>query len=63
MEYIFVQKVYVGKRPTFCGQKCMRNVSRVVDAEAYGDDDDDARHDVDCQAPEVHVTHDINLQN
>ena len=36
-------------------------MSRVVDAEADGDDDDDAGDDVDRQAPEVHEAHHVHL--
>ena len=39
----------------------MGDVGRVVDAEADGDDDDDAGDDVDGQAPEVHEPHHVHL--
>ncbi len=37
-------------------------MSRVVDAESDGDDDDDAGHDVDGQTPEVHEAHHVDLK-
>ena len=47
---------------TLSGQKCVRDVSRVVYAESDGDDDDDARNDVDRQTPKVHEPHHVNLK-
>jgi hypothetical protein len=47
---------------TFHGQKRVRDVSRVVDAESDGDDDDDAGHDVDGQTPKVHEPHHVDLK-
>ena len=41
----------------------MSDVSRVVDAKADGDDDNDARNHVDGQAPEVHEPHHVHLEN
>ena len=42
-------------------EECRCDVCWVVDAEADGDDDDDAGHHVDGQAPEVHEAEDVNL--
>ena len=41
-------------------QKSVRNVGRVVDAKADGDDEVDAGHRVDCQTPEVHKATDVD---
>ncbi len=50
----------LGPRPGK-GHEGVAYVGGVVDAEADGDDEDDARHRVQRQAPEVHRADDVNL--
>ena len=41
-------------------EKCMSNMSRIIDAKSNRDDDNNARNDIYGQSPGLHVSHNIN---